>query len=103
MKRYNQRMGYVTNMTVTCSNEMMPLHHTSGRVEYINTRQDVDIDMSLRVPSNHLILDYLYNIMEPLTKPAIYEEYRCLFCGSANKIIDTHCTQCGAPRSFILG
>ena len=31
------------------------------------------------------------------------EEWRCLYCGSPQKIDRTHCTQCGAPRSWILG
>ena len=30
-------------------------------------------------------------------------EFMCLHCGSPQPITLTHCKQCGAPRSFILG
>lgn len=31
------------------------------------------------------------------------KEWRCLYCTSPNSINKTHCTQCGAPRSFVIG
>jgi hypothetical protein len=35
--------------------------------------------------------------------PTYEEEYMCLYCGSPNKIENTHCVKCGAPRSFVIG
>lgn len=35
--------------------------------------------------------------------PTYEEEYLCLYCGSPNKIENTHCMKCGAPRSFVIG
>jgi hypothetical protein len=35
--------------------------------------------------------------------PTYEEEYMCLYCASPNKIENTHCKKCGAPRSFVIG
>ena len=35
--------------------------------------------------------------------PYYHEEFLCLHCGSPQSIKLTHCGQCGAPRSFIVG
>jgi hypothetical protein len=35
--------------------------------------------------------------------PRYTSEFMCLHCGSPQSIMYTHCKQCGAPRSFLLG
>ena len=35
--------------------------------------------------------------------PHYAEEFMCLYCGSPQSILRTHCAKCGAPRSFLLG
>lgn len=35
--------------------------------------------------------------------PSFEAEWHCLYCTSPNTINKTHCSQCGAPRNFILG
>jgi len=35
--------------------------------------------------------------------PHYESEFLCLHCGSPQPITQTHCKQCGAPRSFLLG
>jgi len=35
--------------------------------------------------------------------PHYSREFMCLHCGSPQPITQTHCAQCGAPRSFLLG
>ena len=38
-----------------------------------------------------------------ITSPSFQEEYMCLYCTSPNSIENTHCSKCGAPRSFVIG
>jgi len=35
--------------------------------------------------------------------PHYSREFMCLHCGSPQSITRTHCAQCGAPRSFLVG
>jgi len=35
--------------------------------------------------------------------PHYSREFMCLHCGSPQSITRTHCAQCGAPRSFLIG
>ena len=30
------------------------------------------------------------------------EEFKCIWCESPNPITNRHCSQCGAPRGFII-
>jgi len=34
--------------------------------------------------------------------PIYQEEWLCLYCGSPNPLPDRHCSQCGAPRNWLL-
>lgn len=35
--------------------------------------------------------------------PLYAGEWMCLYCGSPNELPKTHCTQCGAPRNWLIG
>src|SRR5690606_36477075 len=49
------------------------------------------------------VLETFHRWMEGGIPGATFErEWRCLYCTSPNSIRETHCSQCGAPRSFIL-
>ena len=47
-----------------------------------------------------LLQEWMRNgIRTPIWTP----EWRCLYCGSPQKLDRTHCEKCGGPRSWILG
>ena len=49
-------------------------------------------------------LDDMISMMLQGNKFPYYKsEFLCLHCGSPQPVTRTHCKQCGAPRSFILG
>jgi hypothetical protein len=35
--------------------------------------------------------------------PIYAQEWMCLYCGSPNKLPETHCAKCGAPRNWLIG
>ena len=35
--------------------------------------------------------------------PIYTAEWMCLYCGSPNKLPETHCAKCGAPRNWLIG
>lgn len=35
--------------------------------------------------------------------PIYADEWMCLYCGSPNPLPKTHCSQCGAPRNWLIG
>ena len=47
--------------------------------------------------------DMIANMCRGMDFPYYSPEFMCLHCGSPQPIDRTHCAQCGAPRSFILG
>ena len=47
--------------------------------------------------------DMISNMLRGTDFPYYRPEFLCLHCGSPQPIDRTHCAQCGAPRSFILG
>lgn len=61
-------------------------------------------------PATNAVMDSLKKWMrQEIEFPVIDREWMCLYCASPNGIMKsdgtyrTHCTQCGAPRSFLLG
>ena len=47
--------------------------------------------------------DMISNMFRGMDFPYYNPEFLCLHCGSPQPVSRTHCAQCGAPRSFILG
>ena len=35
--------------------------------------------------------------------PIYQDEWMCLYCGSPNPLPERHCSQCGAPRNWLIG
>jgi hypothetical protein len=35
--------------------------------------------------------------------PIYADEWMCLYCGSPNPLPKTHCSQCAAPRNWLIG
>lgn len=48
-------------------------------------------------------LDTLQGWMQNGFGPSYQQEYMCLYCASPNPVANPHCSQCGAPRSFVIG
>lgn len=62
----------------------------------------LDVSMLLSDPYIlHVWKNLLYNPTTSLLMAD--EEYKCIWCNSPNLITNRHCSQCGAPRGFILG
>lgn len=54
---------------------------------------------------NTEILGAILNLMRtPLTAlRTVEEEFFCVYCNSINPMTHRHCSQCGAPRGFLIG
>ena len=40
---------------------------------------------------------------DPGGLPFYQDEWMCLYCGSPNPLPERHCSQCGAPRNWLIG
>lgn len=67
------------------------------------------VDMSL-LAGDSGVAEYFMRLMRGDLPPngtmglhLIEDEFTCAFCNSPNPIKSRHCSQCGAPRGFILG
>jgi len=78
--------GFITEMNVT---------YEPGDVGYIEFH-------GMASGSPHLDA-MIANMYRGTDFPYYSPEFMCLHCGSPQPIDRTHCAQCGAPRSFILG
>lgn len=72
-------------------------------------RGELSIDMTL-LAIDYKVADYFMRLMRGDLPPGntmglhlLENEFTCVFCSSANPIINRHCSQCGAPRGFIVG
>ncbi len=55
-------------------------------------------------PATPEILKAMHRWMDkPPQFPFYQEEWMCLYCGSPVPLPDRHCTQCGAPRNWLIG
>lgn len=81
------KLGWVTDITFNMNPDQLLTFDISGAV--LETKGVAT-----------LFQDWMYN---GIRNPTFQEEWKCLYCTSPNTIDKTHCTQCGAPRNFILG
>lgn len=94
------RFGYVTDISI--NNNTIDAVTFDGARTFIPTYQEIRFS-GVAVGNQHT-LKLLERLMhEGLTYPVYEPEFMCLFCGSPQPISRTHCKQCGAPRSFIIG
>ena len=95
--------GYVHSFTIENFPISMPSRERYGDFEFI---ADVGtIDLSISAPATPQILKAITRWARNgrARLPIWTEEWLCLYCGSPNPLPITHCDQCGAPRSWILG
>lgn len=83
----NNRLGWVTSINVN-----------SGY------RDLVTADISVVAQDPGALMRQFKNWMdEGINEPTFQKEFMCLYCASPNRIEETHCKKCGAPRSFVIG
>lgn len=95
------RLGWITDMSI--SNDMIEV---SAFGDY--SRSFIPTRRELRFSGVAMANEYSYNFIKFLMEngihaPTFEPEWRCLYCGSPQPISRTHCRQCAAPRSFIIG
>jgi hypothetical protein len=81
--QYN-RLGLITSVTINSAYDSQVGFDISGLV------------------TSPAAFDVLKHLMRN-GLPELQQEWRCLYCTSPQPITRTHCKQCGAPRSFIVG
>lgn len=79
-----------------------------GWVTSININQSIGelitADISVVAQDPGALMRQFKNWMnDGIGSPTFQKEFMCLYCASPNRIEDTHCVKCGAPRSFVIG
>jgi hypothetical protein len=92
VKSLSVDMGYID---VTSSGDISPQLISNGFLEFTMSGF---APVSAMSELQRLLKDGLAN-----PQPQYVKEWFCLYCASPNSINKTHCSQCGAPRSFIIG
>jgi len=78
--------------------------HTFDSPFVIQTRGQTEVTFSGIVKYTPEVLAAVRRWMYDVPSFPHYErEFLCLYCGSPQSITRTHCAQCGAPRSFLVG
>lgn len=94
----NYDMGHVNHVYA-------PMPGSPGFVEVGGSRGfgrinfEVEMDMT---DGSRAILDRIMNNNGRFTFGVKREEWRCVYCGIANNMERTWCSQCGGPRGWIM-
>lgn len=101
----NLQLGWVKQMELVRTDNLIDVSAFSSlSPSFISGLGTVELNLSIQVVSTQGLQHLLHNwAYEGISQPTPRKEFMCLHCVSPNPIINTHCSQCGAPRSFILG
>jgi hypothetical protein len=105
MNQYN-RLGWVTSLSVTQSTQLIDAtaYGDQNRRVIPAGISQVEFQLSGIASCTPGVMRTLQSwIDDGLNYPTFQKEFRCLYCTSPNLIQRTHCSQCGAPRSFVIG
>lgn len=105
MTQYN-RLGWVQSMNFTPINHLIDVttYADQSRTVIPSGYSEVEFQISGVALGTDGVFDLFQDWMKNgIYKPTFQKEWRCLYCTSPNSIERTHCTQCGAPRSFVIG
>jgi len=82
------KLGWVTSMTVN--------QNTSGLFS-------AELEIVADGNPAHLMNEVRGWFNNGIGGASYQSEYMCLYCASPNSIENTHCSKCGAPRTFVIG
>jgi hypothetical protein len=104
--------AYIANATITSEPDSLiteSLYFTDGFVAKPTRWKNLTIDLSLKTGSEQ-VTKYFLNLVNGNLPPnntmglhLLENEFLCPWCGSPNPINGRFCSQCGAPRGFIIG
>jgi hypothetical protein len=98
------KLGWLSSLSYSVDNPFIDVSTFGGGPAYIATPATYKAELSLIITDpgavHELLQDWMHN---GINGPIYQKEYMCLYCGSPNSIEHTHCSKCGAPRSFVIG
>ena len=99
------RLGWITSISVEQKNDFADVSsYGRGGVSFIPTVRTIEADLHIVANNGPALMEQFQEWMRgDFYGPVFQKEYMCLYCGSPNNIENTHCSKCGAPRSFVIG
>lgn len=93
----------LTNMSFSQSISE-PMYSISGDYYSGHPSGIFEVDIQGIITDQRVLRLFMELGTNPLTALRVLEqEFMCIFCGSPNPITNRHCSQCGAPRGFLIG
>lgn len=91
-------------MSIEHNPHIMEIQSIQGGREFISEHATLEADLHIVAANPGALVEAFQDWMHGgVYTPTFQKEYMCLYCGSPNKIENTHCAKCGAPRSFVIG
>jgi hypothetical protein len=98
------QLGWITSLSYGMNQDLLDVSTYGNPGQYIGGTRSYTADISIAVHDPGALMELFQDWMHSgISQPTYQKEFMCLYCGSPNKIEHTHCSKCGAPRSFVIG
>lgn len=99
------KLGWITSLNITPENSLIDVtaYGDSSR-SFVTGSSILHFEIAGVAQNPGALMEQFQEWMRGgISAPTYQKEYMCLYCASPNKIEKTHCSKCGAPRSFVIG